>query len=185
MHGFIALKFGDQTALQAGRLTLNPIPHIDPLGSILLPVLMFVSTAGQFALGWAKPVPVNPLNFSNIRTGELFVSMAGILANLFLAILSAVFFRIGVSMDFNHILLSALVFGVHINLALAFFNLIPVPPLDGSKMLLSQLPYNLARSYERLTPYGFFILLALMFFGVVNFLFSQVVSPITRLMLGI
>ncbi len=163
MHGFVALKFGDHTAENAGRLTLNPLPHIDPIGTILLPALLII-TGSHFMFGWAKPVPVNPLNFSNLRRGELLVSSAGIFANFGLAIAFTIIYHILniLPYEFPGLLGSALRYGVFINLILGVFNLFPIPPLDGSKILLSQLPYNLAREFEKLEKYGFIILIILM-----------------------
>ncbi|MBU1031512.1 site-2 protease family protein [Patescibacteria group bacterium] len=163
MHGFVALKFGDHTAQHAGRLTLNPIPHIDLIGTILLPALL-IFTGSPILFGWAKPVPVNPLNFTNLRRGELFVSAAGILANFSLAIIAAIIFHIlnALPQTFPVLLGSVLRFTVLINLVLGIFNLFPIPPLDGSKILLSQLPLNLAREYQKLERYGFFILLIML-----------------------
>ncbi|MDO8573865.1 MAG: site-2 protease family protein [Candidatus Daviesbacteria bacterium] len=163
MHGLVALKFGDTTAQRAGRLTLNPIPHIDLFGTILLPAIL-IFTGSPILFGWAKPVPVNPLNFTSLRKGELFVSAAGILANFSLAILAAVIFHIlnALPQTFPALLGSLLRFTVLINLVLGIFNLFPIPPLDGSKILLSQLPYKLAKSYQKLEPYGILILLILL-----------------------
>ena len=162
MHGVVALKFGDHTAENAGRLTLNPIPHIDLVGTIILP--LFSLYFGGILFGWAKPVPVNPLNFSNIRRGELFVAAAGILANFSLAIIAALIFHIlnAMPQTFPAIVGSLLRFTVLVNLVLGIFNLFPIPPLDGSKVLLSQLPLNLARAYQKLEPYGILILLIFM-----------------------
>lgn len=163
MHGLVALKFGDHTAERAGRLTLNPIPHIDLFGTILLPALLIL-TGSPILFGWAKPVPVNPLNFSSLRKGELFVAAAGILANFSLAIFAALIFHIlnTLPQTFPAIIGSLLRFTVLINLVLGIFNLFPIPPLDGSKVLMSQLPYKLAKSYQRIEPYGILILLILM-----------------------
>lgn len=163
MHGYVAKKFGDHTAERAGRLTLNPIPHIDLFGTILLPMLLIIS-GSPILFGWAKPVPVNPLNFSNLRKGELMVSAAGILANFGLAITAAIIYHIlnGLPQTVPYLLGALLRFTVLINLVLGVFNLFPIPPLDGSKVLLSQLPLNLARSYQRIEPYGFLILLILL-----------------------
>lgn len=163
MHGVVALKFGDTTAQRAGRLTLNPIPHIDLFGTILLPALL-IFTGSPILFGWAKPVPINPLNFSNLRKGEFLVSAAGILANFSLAILAAIIFHIlnALPQTFPALLGSLLHFTIIINLVLGTFNLFPIPPLDGSKILLSQLPLNLARSYQKIEPYGFIILLILL-----------------------
>ncbi len=163
MHGLVALKFGDTTALRAGRLTLNPIPHIDLVGTILLPAVLML-TGSPILFGWAKPVPINPLNFTNLRRGELLVSAAGILANFGLAITAALLFHI---LDAVHFVFPALIgsilhYTVIINLVLGVFNLFPIPPLDGSKILLSQLPYNLAKEYIKVERYGFLILLILM-----------------------
>lgn len=166
MHGWVALKFGDCTAEQAGRLTLNPIPHIDPIGTILLPSLLVIS-GSPILFGWAKPVPVNPLNFSNLRKGELLVAAAGVLSNLSLAIIAATLFHLLNNFAPQQFLaLHLLNFTININLLLAVFNLIPIPPLDGSKVLLSQLPYNLAREYQKIEPYGFILLLLLFFIPV-------------------
>lgn len=163
MHGLVALKFGDHTAQKAGRLTLNPIPHIDLFGTILLPALLIFS-GSPILFGWAKPVPINPLNFSNLRKGELLVAAAGILANFGLAILAAIIYHIlnALPQTFPALLGALLRFTVIINLVLAIFNLFPIPPLDGSKVLLSQLPYKLAKEYQKLEQYGFLILLILL-----------------------
>lgn len=180
MHGWVAKKFGDTTAERAGRLTLNPIPHIDLVGTILLPFLSIY--LGGILFGWAKPVPVNPLNFSNLRKGELMVSAAGIAANFGLAITAALIFRIldSLPQTFPPLLGGALIFTVLINLVLGLFNLLPIPPLDGSKVLLSQLPYRLAREYQKIESYGFLLLLILLFTGMLGFVFN-----IARLLAGI
>lgn len=186
MHGLVAKKFGDNTADRAGRLTLNPIPHIDLIGTILLPLLLYISQTG-IILGWAKPVPVNPLNFSNLRKGELFVSAAGVLSNFGLAITCALLFHIlnALPFVFPALVGKLLFWGVRINLLLGVFNLIPIPPLDGSKVLLSQLPYHLAKEYQKLERYGFLLLLFLIFifptplFLLLNFfinLFSKILG---------
>lgn len=189
MHGYAALRFGDRTAEKAGRLTLNPIPHIDPIGTILLPAMLFIvpmltGVAPGFIIGWAKPVPVNPLNFSNTRQGELMVSLAGVGANFFLALLATFLYHTASIfpniMNFQNILQ----FSVSINLILAIFNLLPIPPLDGSKVLLSQLPYKMAREYEKLAPYGIFIILGLLYFGILGLLLRFILIPL-HLFLGI
>lgn len=163
-HGLVALYFGDHTAENAGRLTLNPIAHIDPFGSILLPLLLTLSHSGVL-LGWARPVPVNPLNFKDIRRGELWVSAAGPLTNLGLAIITALLFHTipGYSL-FKELLLRA----VYLNYGLAVFNLIPIPPLDGSKVIMSYLPHHLLTQYERLTPFGFLIIILLSYSGILG-----------------
>ena len=159
-HGLMAYKFGDHTAERAGRLTLNPIPHIDPIGTIFLPLLLKLS-GSPILFGWAKPVPVNPLNFSNIKKGELFVALAGVGANFFLSISCSVLLHILEATFPNPLLLSLAYYGVYINLVLTIFNLLPIPPLDGSKVILSQLPYDLARKYMSLERYSLLIFLSL------------------------
>lgn len=160
-HGLAALYFGDHTAQRAGRLTLNPIPHIDPIGTVLLPLLLVIS-GSRFLFGWAKPVPVNPLNFRDIKTGELVVSGAGIAVNFALVILGTFFFHL-LGANLSPIFLALLQFVININLILAIFNLLPIPPLDGSKVLMALLPPHLAAQFAQLERYGFFILLALWF----------------------
>ena len=183
MHGVVALKFGDHTAQRPGRLTLNPIPHIDPIGTILVPALMTLTGSGVL-FGWAKPVPVNPLNFSNLRRAELFVSAAGVAANFGLAIIAAVLYRLLQEINLQIPLISILLqYTVFINLLLGIFNLIPIPPLDGSKMLMSQLSYKFARSYESLEKYGPFILLILIFTGVLFAPLQLVVRSLLTLLL--
>jgi Zn-dependent protease len=190
MHGLVALKFGDTTAQRAGRLTLNPIPHIDPVGTVLLPAIFFISGAltgtgvGPF-IAWAKPVPVNPLNFTNLRKGELLVSAAGVLSNFALAIIAALLYHLLPHTQNTVLFLGLLRYAVLINLMLGFFNLLPIPPLDGSKVLLSQLPYHLARQYQRLEPYGFIILILLVFMpsSPLFFLLSFLVQLFTSILL--
>ncbi len=181
MHGLVALRFGDSTAQRAGRLTLNPLPHIDPIGTILLPVLLTIS-GSPFLIGWAKPVPVNPLNFSNLRKGELFVSAAGIVANFVLAITCAVVYHLLATANAPALLLQLLRYGVVINLVLGVFNFFPIPPLDGSKILLSQLPYNLARQYERLEQHGFILLILLLVTGIPQAILGFVVGILLKLL---
>lgn len=174
-HGVVARYFGDHTAENAGRLTLNPIPHIDPFGSVLLPLLLRLS-GSPILLGWAKPVPVNPLHFKDIKKGELWVSAAGPLTNLGLAIIAAIFYHLFSTPTFSlrfageagQLLSSILRYSVDINALLAIFNLLPIPPLDGSKVVMSYLPYNLLVKYERLTPYGFLIILASSYLGILG-----------------
>lgn len=183
MHGVMALKFGDHTAERAGRLTLNPIPHIDLVGTILLPALLFLSGSRLF-FGWAKPVPVNPLNFTNLRKGELFVSAAGIGANFLLAITAAVLYHILSIIFPQELLLFILVKFVQVNLLLGIFNLLPIPPLDGSKIVMSQLSYQAASQYSKIEPYGFIIILALAYTNILNFVLSIAILPL-YLLLGV
>lgn len=158
-HGAVALRLGDPTAREAGRLTLNPIPHIDPLGSVILPGLLALS--GGTVFGWAKPVPVIPRYFSNPTEGMAITALAGPLTNLALATLTG---RVLLEMmDLSGTALRAvLIFGL-LNAVLAVFNLLPIPPLDGSRLLPLVLSENGRRMYAKVEPYGILILFALVF----------------------
>jgi Zn-dependent protease len=181
MHGLVALKFGDHTAERAGRLTLNPLPHIDPFMTILLPLLLIFS-GSHFIIGGAKPVPVNPLNFTNLRKGELFVSAAGIFSNFGLAIIGAVFFHILNNFYPQIILMYFATKLVQINLILGVFNLLPIPPLDGSKILMSQLSYQAANTYSRLEPFGFLILFLLLYLNILSPILGAIMIPLYHLL---
>jgi Zn-dependent protease len=175
-HGFMAKKYGDTTAEDNGRLTLNPLPHVDPVGTIMLPIFFTLSGVPAW-FGWAKPVPINPTRFSNYRRGLFWVSFAGPLMNILLATLFAAAFTaflrfapqdtatLGASGGLLNPLMEILKVAVYINFSLAFFNMIPIPPLDGSKMLESFLSYNATRKMEEVGRFGFWIILALMFTG--------------------
>lgn len=179
-HGYVALLNGDPTAKIAGRLTFSPIPHIDPIGTILLPALMLVTQSG-FLFGWAKPVPVNPMNFRNYRWGEITVSAAGPLSNLTLAIISA---QILPFAEGNPGLAIFCYYGCVINIFLMIFNLVPIPPLDGSRVLMPFLPRPLNYYYAQLEPYGFIIIMLLLYSGVLNFIIKPVYRLLMNLLLG-
>jgi Zn-dependent protease len=157
-HGWVAYRMGDPTAKMMGRLSLNPLRHLDPVGTLML---FFVG------FGWARPVPVNFANLKGGRRELILVSSAGIIVNTILAFLSILLLRV-LSPPEHGIAGTALYFMAHINIILAAFNLIPIPPLDGSKILMGFLPDNLQYSLSRLEPYGFFIIIGLLFFGVLN-----------------
>jgi len=169
-HGLAALSQGDSTAADHGRLTFNPIKHIDPWMSLLLPAMLWFGSNGQFVFGGAKPVPVNPNNFRNYKRGDIIVSSAGIVANLALfAVFLALSMLVGIvggmlpfALDGLIIIQRMFLLGVWLNALLAFFNLIPIPPLDGSHILYHFLPPNLAQKYRELARYGFLILLGMM-----------------------
>lgn len=183
-HGYAARASGDHTAESAGRLTLNPIPHLDIIGTIILPILVAVTTGGGF-FGWAKPVPVNPANFRNEKKGMILVSLAGVLANFALAILFAIIFRLGVAYNFMG---EGMLFIVSIiimtNLSLGIFNLIPVPPLDGSKILIALLPERYARPVSNFLHSG-----QILFIFVVIFAFGSIIGPVInflfKLLIGV
>jgi Zn-dependent protease len=166
-HGVVALWFGDDTAKRAGRLTLNPVPHIDPFGSIILPALGALS--GLPILGWAKPVPVNPMKLRDRRRHMLLVALAGPATNLVLMAIAAVVARELIAGqtwsdvdDLSFPAQAALIFAV-VNLFLGLFNLLPIPPLDGSALLERMLPARYLPMWHRIRPYGFIVLFLLVF----------------------
>ncbi len=202
MHGWIALLFGDNTAHSQGRLTLNPIKHIDPVGSIVLPLLLYFSKAG-FMFGWAKPVPISYSKLHNPKRNILWVSLAGPLTNLTLMLLGLLIFKliyiiVPNKLELQHVLIAILnqqlslltlfsqsmklglilllmataFYLVLTNLILGIFNLLPIPPLDGSRVIYSLLPSQWAEKYQRLETVGFIILLGLMYFGILSPIFD-------------
>jgi Zn-dependent protease len=183
-HGYAALKQGDTTAYSLGRLTWNPIPHVDIFMTILLPLITFFGSGGRVALGGAKPVPVVPRNYRNFKRGDIIVSLAGIATNLAIAILcvpliilvGAIARMSPVLFDTGAILQAMLLFGVWINLALAAFNLIPIPPLDGSHVFKYVLPPAWALNYQRIGSQGLVLLILLLTFGrpIINLWFAPV-----------
>lgn len=183
-HGWVALKLGDKTAQMMGRLTLNPIKHIDPLGTILVPGLLLMFTG--FMFGWAKPVPVTFQNLRNPKKDMAWVALAGPAANLIMGILWAMVTKIGLLLAVNDVLISGPmiymgVAGVLVNGMLMLLNLLPLPPLDGGRVLVSILPPHLAWRVEKVEPYGFFILLALLYLGIV----MMVLWPLMQLYMGL
>jgi Zn-dependent protease len=179
-HGWVAKKYGDNTASSLGRLTLNPIKHIDLFGTIILPAILMgilLKTGTGFIFGWAKPVPVNPRNFKNPLCAMAIVALAGPVSNLLMALAWALVIRLGVTIDSgtepnSHPLIAMGFAGISINLSLALVNLLPIPSLDGSRILTSMLPRYWAWQYNRLEPCGYYILIALLYFNVMNVLFD-------------
>ena len=182
-HGAMANYLGDPTAKYAGRLTLNPIKHLDPIGSVLLPIFLVIManiTGGGIIFGWAKPVPINPYNFRDQKYGSLKVSLAGPGANLIIALFFGLLLRFlslpsafsGLIVMFSYI--------VYINILLAVFNLLPIPPLDGSHILFTFLPHSMQNVKVFLSQFGFFILLFIIFFlfpwlsYIINWIFTLI-----------
>lgn len=184
-HGFVANKLGDPTAKFSGRLTLNPIVHIDLVGTILMPVLLFVFTNGQFVFGYAKPVPINPMNFRDPKKDMAVSAAAGPVTNILLAVVSQLILKIillfgvqsaGVGSAVLVPLAMMFEYSILINIVLAVINLIPIPPLDGGRVLIGFLPHKHAVSYSRIEPYGFIIVIILLMTGIANVIIYPVIS---------
>ena len=192
-HGFAAYKFGDDTARQAGRLTLNPIRHLDFFGSFLLPLLLRLS-GSPVLFGYAKPVPINPLRFHDYRKGMIIVSSAGVFANFTCAVVSGILFQgfiLLLKAGFGRTtipvlepLLFMLQYSVIINLVLAVFNLIPIPPLDGSKILAMLLPEHLSIQYQRIERYGMLIIFLLLMTKTLGKIINFFLIPMADFLLG-
>jgi len=173
-HGFIAYRWGDSTARDQGRITFNPVPHIDPLGTLILPILMMFTGSGML-FGWARPVPINPARFKKYRAGLFWVSLAGPAMNFLIAAISGLAFAATLkfaSPEFYLFepLVEMTKVSVMLNFSLGIFNLLPLPPLDGSKIIESFLPYNAMKAYESIAQYSFWILLALIMTGALSIL---------------
>jgi Zn-dependent protease len=194
-HGYVARWFGDNTAYMMGRVTLNPVPHIDPMGTILMPLLLYFATHGAFLFGYAKPVPVNFANLRKPKQQMVWVALAGPVSNFIQAILWAIglisLSGAGVTERFFLEMCNA---GVLTNLVMWAFNLFPLPPLDGGRVLVGLLPRRMAWSFSRIEPWGFFIVMALVIAGIVSnywlsplmtagyFAINLLLSPLTALL---
>jgi len=194
-HGWIADKLGDNTARSMGRLTLNPISHIDLFGTIIMPLMLFVITNGSMVFGYAKPVPINPYNFKNPKKDMALSSLAGPAVNLVMAIAFSLLLRVVIppfedmipkqSWDLIALPITLMLgYGVIINVVLAILNLIPIPPLDGSRVVYWLLPDRQAALYYRLEPYGTLILMGLIMLGVLSKIMMPILRPILSLLLG-
>lgn len=173
-HGWMAKKLGDDTAYMLGRVTLNPLPHIDLLGTIAVPIGLWILTNGAFTFGWAKPTPVNTRKFTHFKRDNTLVTLAGPVSNIILALAWGLVYvatakGVATSLEpssFSLALAQMAFIGIIINIILAVFNLIPIHPLDGSHILRMQLPYTWVVQYDKLAPFGLYILLALIYFNI-------------------
>lgn len=184
-HGWVAMKLGDRTAQMMGRLTLNPLKHIDPIGTILIPAVLLM--AGGFVFGWAKPVPVTYQNLRNPKADMAWVAIAGPLANLVMAIIWACAAKVGFELlqsniAFGEPMLLMGVAGVLINSMLMMLNLLPLPPLDGGRILVSLLPGPISWQVSRIEPYGFFILVGLLYLGIISMLLLPMMNGFISLL---
>ena len=179
-HGYAARAFGDRTAHMMGRITLNPLRHIDPVGTIVIPLMLYFATAGAFLFGYAKPVPVDFSALRHPKQDMVWVALAGPAANLAQALLWAAMFYVltglGVQEKFWLLMCKA---GIGVNVVMFVFNLFPLPPMDGGRILVGLLPLPQARAVARLEPYGFFIVLALLLAGVISSLWMTPLMSLT------
>lgn len=184
-HGWCAYKLGDPTAKLLGRITINPIPHIDPIGTIAVPLVLGYMTNFQMIFGWAKPVPISPANFKNLRRDNALVAVAGPMANLLMALFWALCLKIVLM---NHIEGSNVLqflgysarIGVLINIVLIALNILPIPPLDGSKVVSSLLPPKYAYHYDKVEPYGFLILMLLMVTNLLQYFLYPIMAVLLQ-----
>lgn len=197
-HAWMSHKYGDNTAYMLGRVTLNPVAHTDPIGTLLLPIISFIFGAlgGALAsiplIGWGKPTPVNPRNWTNYKQANVMVSIAGILANVLIATFSffvfkglieyGVFGNQSFAEGFGKIIVTFFTYMIFLNVSLAIFNLLPFPPLDGSKVLSTFLPASFQPFFDAMEQYGFIILMALIYFGLIRLIMTPVFAVVNYLL---
>jgi Zn-dependent protease len=189
-HGYVARHFGDMTAYREGRVSLNPLRHIDPFGTVVLPLILLALTklfGGGIIFGWAKPVPVNFGNLRHPKRDMLWVAAAGPLSNLAMALLWALLLKMGVSLEGNAFALPLALMGaagVFFNIVIMVLNLVPLPPLDGGRILVSLLPHPLAWRVSHIEPYGFLILIVLLLTGVLGAMLWPAIGALMALVAG-
>lgn len=187
-HGYAARHFGDPTAHRAGRITLNPVRHVDPIGTLLVPVVILAVSGGKYAFGWAKPVPVNFAALHNPKRDMLWVAAAGPGANLVMAVLWALVVKMAEVIPVNYFTEPMVLMargGIIINAVLMVLNLLPLPPLDGGRIAVSLLPRSLAYRFALVEPYGMIIIIVLMFLGVLGSLLLPVVGGFLGVLAGV
>jgi Zn-dependent protease len=179
-HGYAALRFGDQTAWRLGRVTLNPLAHVDPIGTILMPLLLYFATQGAFLFGYAKPVPVNFGNLRNPKRDMVWVALAGPGSNFMQALAwgLALYLIVGLGLE-ERFFIEMCKAGMLVNVVMFVFNLFPLPPLDGGRILVGLLPWRQATMLSRIEPWGFFIVMALVISGVVSALWMRPLMALT------
>lgn len=182
-HGWMAEKLGDKTARMLGRITLNPASHIDPFGTILLPLMIFLASNGSFFFGYAKPVPISPINFKSYKRDMILVTLAGPISNVIMAVLWAIIAKLTFFASNPALIALGEIsrYGIFINVVLACLNLLPIPPLDGSKVLTVLLPYNMSRFVLEYEQYSLFLIVFLVWSGTL----SAILSPLIYSMMGI
>jgi len=188
-HGWVAMKLGDRTAQMMGRLTLNPLKHIDPIGTLLVPGLLLMVGA-SFIFGWAKPVPVNFNNLRKPKSDMVWVALAGPMSNLVMAIIWAALAKVGLGLhqagiDLAEPMIYMCFAGIQINIMLMLLNLLPLPPLDGGRVLVGLLPGPLSWQVSRIEPYGFFILVGLLYLGVIGMILFPLMKGTINLLFNL
>jgi len=190
-HGYVAKHFGDMTAYMEGRVSLNPLRHIDPFGTVALPLILLALTklvGGGIIFGWAKPVPVNFANLRHPKRDMLWVAAAGPLSNFVMALIWALLVKVGLSMQGNYFALPLALMGaagVFFNIIIMVLNLVPLPPLDGGRILVSLLPQRIAWRVARVEPYGFMILILLLLTGVLGTMLWPAIGALMALVAGL